>query len=89
MEVKIISSADIEKCPVHSLSAGHYFRTGDEVICQCMLDASDDLIPVFLTQEQVDAAYAWADEFMSRYGYEPYITPLLPAEYEDPPESSS
>jgi hypothetical protein len=36
MNMLIISSADIRKCPVHSLSPSHYYRISeDEIGCHC------------------------------------------------------
>jgi hypothetical protein len=38
MEFLIVSSADIERCPIHSLSPHHYFRDDDGISCDCTRD---------------------------------------------------
>lgn len=38
----VIRSSDIDRCPLRSLSASHYFRDDEgEVRCQCEVEAYD------------------------------------------------
>lgn len=44
----IVGYSDIERCKIHSLSAGHYRRIGDYVTCECF-DAADAMLHVYHT----------------------------------------
>lgn len=43
MKVLVVRNSDIDRCPLRSLSASHYFRDGDGTVrCQCEVEMPDE-----------------------------------------------